>query len=137
MYQTTVVEIWSYSDPSWASIDFTGFGVQALDGDIGKVSEATHDTDPGHLIIDTGPWIFGNHGMLPGGVIADVDEQQRKVHLNLTKDQIKNAPEYDETLHGDVAYRRSLGSYYGANRPAGPDYGHDDVTHGVETRTRR
>jgi len=33
--------------------------------------------------------------------------------VRLTKDQIKSAPEYDESRRDDVEYRDSLGSYYG------------------------
>ena len=33
--------------------------------------------------------------------------------MNRTKDQIKNAPEFDESLINDDAYRNQLGSYYG------------------------
>ena len=34
----------------------------------------------------------------------------------LTKDDIKNAPEYDESKHGDAAYHTQLGGYYGEPR---------------------
>jgi hypothetical protein len=33
--------------------------------------------------------------------------------VNRTKDQIKNAPEFDDSLSRDAGYRRELGSYYG------------------------
>lgn len=137
MYQTTIVEIWTFRNPAWATMDLSGFEVEALDGSIGKVSKTTHEADPGHLIVETGPWIFGKRVMLPAGVVTNVQPQQRKVVVNITKDQIKNAPEYDDSLYGDAKYRDSVGSYYGANRPAGPDYGHDDLTHGIDDRPRR
>jgi hypothetical protein len=51
--------------------------------------------------------------MLPAGVISRADHDEGKVFVNRTKDQIKDAPEFDETLMGDEGYRTRLGSYYG------------------------
>ncbi|MYT26164.1 PRC-barrel domain containing protein, partial [Streptomyces sp. SID7760] len=62
----------------------------------------------------TGPWIFGKHVLIPAGAIARIDMTDEKVHLNLTKDQIKDSPEYDKEEHrGDAAYRGRLDQYYG------------------------
>jgi stress response protein YsnF len=35
------------------------------------------------------------------------------VYVGLTKDQIKNAPKFDESTYRDDAYRSSVGDYYG------------------------
>ena len=50
--------------------------------------------------------------MLPAGVIRNSDPDEEKVFVNRTKDQIKNAPEFDDSLTGDQSYRTRLGSYY-------------------------
>jgi hypothetical protein len=50
--------------------------------------------------------------MLPAGVISRVDQDEKNVFVNRTKDEIKNAPEFDEDANRDDAYRGSLGSYY-------------------------
>ena len=57
--------------------------------------------------------------MLPAGVIDRVDLEDEKVYVNRTKDEIKDAPEYDDTLFQDEPYRTELGSYYG---PGGRGY---------------
>ena len=36
------------------------------------------------------------------------------MYVNRNKDQIKNAPEYDDAMAADSRYRGELGSYYGA-----------------------
>jgi hypothetical protein len=127
MYErtTTVIDIWVYPDPSWSTMDLSGFRVEATDGEIGTVDEASTQIGTGDLVIHTGPWIFGRKVMLPVGVISGIDPDSRKVKVNLTKEQIRNAPEFHEERQFDKAYRQELGSYY-ANRPAGPDYGKDD-----------
>jgi len=123
---TTVVDIYAYPEQSWSTLDLSGFAVEATDGRIGSVDETTHEMGTGSIVVDTGPWIFGKKVMLPAGVISRIDENDRRIWVNLTKDQIQNAPEFDETLHNDPVYRDEVGSYYGTNRPAGPDYGKDD-----------
>ena len=42
-----------------------------------------------------------------------MDHEDEKVYVNRTKDQIKDAPEFDEDRYRDDAYRGELGSYYG------------------------
>ena len=110
----TGTDLWTYRDyESWAGADLTGFDVQATDGKIGSVDEATYDVGSSYLVIDTGPWIFGKKVMLPAGVIDRVDTADRQVFVNRTKDQIQSAPEFDEATYRDEAYRTGLADYYG------------------------
>src|SRR6478752_4204914 len=108
----TMSEIWTYSTTTTPSVDLTGFKVEALDGGIGKVDESTDEAGGSFIVVDTGPWIFGKKVMLPAGVIRDADLDTETVFVNRTKDQIKNAPEFDENTYRDDAYRGDLGAYY-------------------------
>jgi hypothetical protein len=112
------VEMWVFSvesgignDPT-QGIDVTGFGVEALDGSIGKVDEATYEENANGLVVDTGPWIFGKKVVLPAGVIDRVDPDEEKVYVHRTKDQIKDSPRFGETGL-DTSGRREVGDYYG------------------------
>jgi hypothetical protein len=108
-------DVWTYRDESGVGAvdtDVTGFEVEALDGSIGKVDEATNETGASYIVVDTGPWIFGKKVMLPAGVVQRVDMSDEKIFVSRTKDEIKNAPEFDDSLVGDDAYRQRLGSYY-------------------------
>jgi hypothetical protein len=51
--------------------------------------------------------------MLPAGVIDRIDYDGRQVLVNLTKDQVRDAPDYDAGRDQDEAYRSELGTYYG------------------------
>jgi hypothetical protein len=51
--------------------------------------------------------------ILPAGTIDRVDDVDRKVYVDLTKDQIKNSPGFDEDAAFDDASQGRLGSYYG------------------------
>ena len=92
--------------------DISGFGVEAVDGSIGKVDEATYDVGRSYIVVDTGPWIFGKKVMLPAGVLQRVDAEHEKIFVVRTKDEIKNAPEFDESTFRDEGYRTDIGSYY-------------------------
>ena len=104
--------IWTFRETAWMQRDLAGYSVEALDGSIGKIDEASNDVGVGYVVVDTGPWIFGKKVMLPAGVIREVDPDTETVFVNRTKDQIKNAPEFDEERYHNEAYRSDLGAYY-------------------------
>jgi hypothetical protein len=105
--------IWTYREQTWSCIDLTGFSVEATDGGIGKVDEATYDVGGSYAVVDTGPWIFGKKVLLPAGVIDRVDTESETIYVNRSKDEIKDAPEFDESRYTDETYRSEIGGYYG------------------------
>lgn len=100
-------DMWSYRDTAWSEGEVVGYDVEAVDGSIGKVDEATTETSRAHLVVDTGPWIFGKKRLIPAGAVTGVDHDDRKVVVSLSKDQIKSAPDYEkwdedvQTRHAD------------------------------------
>jgi len=119
--------MWNYrtSEEGRSPVDVAGFGVEAIDGSIGKVDEASYETDSSLIVVDTGPWIFGKKVMLPAGVIDRIDYDDEKVYVHRTKDEIKHSPEYDDSLSTDMTYRERLATYYG---PEGPAHREQDAT---------
>jgi hypothetical protein len=109
-----VYEMWTWREtvPSLEDLDLTGFKVEAVDGSIGKVDEATHETGGSFIVVDTGPWIFGKKVMLPAGTIQSVDPEAKTVFVDRTKEDIKNAPEFDPDRYKEDIYREKLGGYY-------------------------
>jgi hypothetical protein len=108
---------WTYGDAGTIGVDptqtdLTGFSVEATDGGIGKVDEATYETTHSYIVVDTGPWIFGKKVLLPAGVVQRIDLDSESVFVNRRKDEIKNAPEFDEATYRDDAYRSQVGDYY-------------------------
>ena len=84
-------DVWTYRESSELGTsvvspdtDISGFEVEATDGSIGKVDEATYETGRSYLVVDTGPWIFGKKVMLPAGVVQGIDEPQQKVFVDRT-----------------------------------------------------
>ncbi|WP_367129180.1 PRC-barrel domain containing protein [Saccharothrix sp. HUAS TT1] len=123
---------WAWRDPSWLTdrdraaedveregaagarpdTGVIGYHVEATDGGIGKVDEDDAEVPADCLMVDTGPWIFGRKVVLPVGTVHRVDHEERKVYVDRTKEQIKNAPEYDPGAPDRDDYRRRTGDYY-------------------------
>ena len=107
------MDLWTYRTVETKNqIDLTGYDVVARDGSIGKVDEATYEAGQSAIVVDTGFWIFGKKRVIPAGVIERIDTDDRNVHVRMTKEQIKNAPDWDPETWRTDAYRTSLGNYY-------------------------
>jgi hypothetical protein len=106
-------DLWTYGDTTIGNVDVVGFDVEATDGSIGKVHEATYDVGASRIVVDTGPWIFGKKVLLPAGVVDRVDTADEKLFVSRSKDEIKNAPEYDEARKDNDSYRGAISDYYG------------------------
>lgn len=114
---------WSYQDDTWAtSADLVGYKVEATDGSIGKIDAASHETGDSYVVVDTGPWIFGTRRLIPAGAVGGVDHEGRVVTVELSKDQVRSAPEYDSDTWDDTT-RSAHEDYYGgftSRDPGGP-----------------
>ena len=115
----TGMDIWTYREAGALGVDMergldvVGYSVEAIDGGIGKVDEASYDVGSSYLVVDTGPWIFGKKVLLPAGVVDRIDADDETIYVNRTKDQIKDSPEFDESRYREEAYRTEVGGYYG------------------------
>lgn len=105
--------VWSYRDSEWSQDrDLVGYEVEADGGRIGTVDEASNEASAQWLVVDTGFWIFGKKRLIPAGAISSVEHDDKTLHVNMTKDQIKGAPDYDAENWTDDS-RTQHGDYYG------------------------
>lgn len=106
---------WSYREGTDVTRPggIVGFGVRANDGDIGTIDEATMDVGSSYVVVDTGGWIFGRKVLLPAGTIQRVDWDEKVVHVDRTKAEIKDSPELGGGGSGDHEYRDLVAQYYG------------------------
>jgi hypothetical protein len=112
-HMATRTNLWRYRETVTDTNDLVGFDVEATDGHIGKIDAASNETSRASLVVDTGFWIFGKKRLIPAGVVNRVDRNDRKVYVSMTKDQIKSAPDYDETQTSyDESYYESSSNYY-------------------------
>jgi hypothetical protein len=111
-------ELWTYPE-TVGRLDVTGFEVEAADGSIGKVDESTNEAAGSYLVVDTGVWIFGKKVILPAGLVERVDRDEEKLYIAPTKDEIKDAPEFDDDASED--YRSAVNDYYLGRQSAVPN----------------
>ena len=111
----TTDRIWSYAPDSGyvEGQDLTGFTVVASDGTIGHVDRQAAPHGMGHLVVDTGVWVFGRSVLVPVGVVTGVDTQGRRITLGCTGSEVKAAPRFGtDSETRDREYLTAVGAYY-------------------------
>jgi len=107
-----MTDMWAYRDSTWTqSQDLTGYDVEATDGSIGNIDKATYDASDAYVVVDTGFWIFGKRRLIPAGAIASVDHDSKTVRVDMTKEEIRSAPDYDSDDWDDAARSRHSDYY--------------------------
>ena len=105
--------VWSYRDSAWSDDrDLVGYEVEAKDGKIGKVDAASSEAAAQWLVVDTGFWILGKKRVIPAGVVVGMDHEARTVIVSMSKDQIKAAPDFDESDWAREDTRGQHADYY-------------------------
>jgi len=98
-----------------STYDVTGHHIQASDGVIGHVEDFIIDDETWeirYLIIDTQNWWPGKLVLVSPQWIERVSWDEAKVFINLTRENIKNSPEYIEESHLTRDYETRLYQHY-------------------------
>jgi hypothetical protein len=98
--------------PGGGALDVVGFDVEAIDGGIGTIDEASYDVGAGRFVVDTGFWIFGKKRVIPAGLVTGVEPDERKVFIRCTRQAVKDAPDYDPEVW-DEEHRQRVGQHFG------------------------
>lgn len=89
------------NDPGLRSArDVSGHGIQATDGELGHVEDYLVDDEAWvirYLIVDPRNWWPGAHVLVATDWITAVHWNDSTVEVNVTKDAVRNAPQYDPT----------------------------------------
>ena len=103
-------------DPNLRSTnEVTGYNIQASDGSIGHVEDFLVDDEwkIRYLIVDTRNWLPGGRKVILSlNWIKDINWTDSSVKVNLTKDQIKNSPDYDPSAPPKREYEDTLFKHY-------------------------
>jgi hypothetical protein len=78
-------------------VSINGFQVEAQDGNAGRIDEVLYWSDnqkPDYIIVGTGRWFFGHKSVLPVDAIEDVDLENRRLRVRLSRAQVRKAPEF-------------------------------------------
>jgi hypothetical protein len=79
--------------------DLVGFQVEAVGGPTGKVDPVTRRADDRYLVIRTGRWPSWHRVVVPAGAVNCVDPQRKRLWVERDRDQVRNAPAFDESRH--------------------------------------
>jgi uncharacterized protein YrrD len=75
-----------------------GYDILATDGSIGEVDDFVFDDESWairSMVVDTRKWLPGKHVVLSPAKIDHVSWEDREVYVKMTRDEIRNSPEYD------------------------------------------
>ncbi|MCT7374204.1 PRC-barrel domain-containing protein [Chelativorans salis] len=104
-------------DPHLRSMNaVTGYYVDAEDGDIGHVEDFLLDSDGWairYVVVDTKNWWPGKKVLVPPVAFTDVNWGSETVRVELTRDQVRNGPEYDPKQTVERAFEERYHDYYG------------------------
>lgn len=105
------------ADPHLQSArDTRGHGIQATDGELGHVEEFLLEEGSfaiRYLIVDPISWWPGKHVLIPTDWVKAVSWSDSLVEVNVSKQAVRDAPEYDPTRPIDRAFETSYHSHYG------------------------
>lgn len=83
--------------------EVTGYVIQALDGEIGRVTDFLIGEDNWQiewLVVKTGHWWSGKDVLVPTNDIQRVSWAESKVLVDLTRSEVAAEPEYDHSHAG-------------------------------------
>ncbi len=95
--------------------EIKGYDIVAMDGEIGSVKDIYFDDERWtvrYLVADTGGWISGRKVLISPLAVVAVDWSEHKVAVNLTRDQVHNAPSILEDMPVSRQYERRYLGYY-------------------------
>jgi uncharacterized protein YrrD len=108
------------------SAEVTGYQIEARDGEIGYVEDFIVDDKDWvvrYLEISTHYWWFGKKILIAPAWIGEMNWQERKVHVDLLREAIRSAPEYDENEVICRDYEVTLYTHYGRSQYWNKKYG--------------
>jgi uncharacterized protein YrrD len=94
----------------------TGYKLESLDGEIGKVKEFYFDDlrwTIRYLVADTGNWLSGRQVLISPYALDAINQGEQHVGVNLTRKQIEESPSLDTDKPVSRQFEESYYGYYG------------------------
>jgi hypothetical protein len=93
-----------------------GYHIRATDGEIGHVEDFIVDDADWvlrYMVVDTRNWLPGRKVLVTPLWIESIEWAERQVQVDLTKEGVKESPEYDPAQPVNREYEVQLYDYYG------------------------
>ena len=100
----------------YKSTNLTGYRLNSLDGEIGKVKEFFFDDrywTIRYLIADTGNWLTGRQVLISPYALGAVNQEDQNIAIQLTKTQIEDSPPLESNQPVSRQFEESHIVYYG------------------------
>ncbi len=91
------------------------YHIAALDGEIGEVEDFFIETDNwsiSYIGADTRHFLPGKHILISTLWLGPINWSHRTVNINLTREQIKNSPDYEKVTEISREYETRLHKHY-------------------------
>ena len=91
------------------------YGIQETDGDIGEIVDLYFDDQSWtvrYIVVETGNWFSGKKVLISPQSFQQPDWENKKILVNLTKDQIRNSPDIDTDKPVSRQQEEQLNGYY-------------------------
>ncbi|MBO1895753.1 MAG: PRC-barrel domain-containing protein [Shewanella sp.] len=95
-----------------------GYHLDAIDGELGHLQGMLIDIDTWairYLIINTSNWWLGHLVLIAPKSIKEVSWPTSKIYVDMTQQQVKDAPTYDPSVPFDLEHEQNLHTHYGHN----------------------
>ncbi|MGH7263271.1 MAG: PRC-barrel domain-containing protein [Candidatus Rokuibacteriota bacterium] len=108
------------ADPNLRSArEVTGYGIEATDGEIGHLEDFLVDDRAWairYVIVDTRNWWPGKKVVISPEWVAGVSWNDQTVRVDLSREQVRGAPEYDPSAPVARDYETRLHDHYRRSR---------------------
>lgn len=101
-----------------SSLAVTGYQLEAKDGDLGHLQGMLIDADTWairYLIINTSNWWVGHLVLIAPQWIKEVSWPTSKIYVDMTQQQIKEAPVFDPSIPLNREHEKEIYLHYGRN----------------------
>jgi hypothetical protein len=95
--------------------DLKGYHFEAKDGELGRVRDFYFDDQDWtvrYLVLETGKWLPGRNVLIAPQAIRATDRKERRIHLDLSYDQVKKAPSLATNLPVSRQHEQELHDHY-------------------------
>jgi len=115
-----------------SSDEVCGYRIAARNDEFGKVEDFVIDDSDwsiGYVVIDTRRWLPGRTVLISPAWIEAVDWPGRSIAIDLDRDAIKSAPEYDPSKVITAEYETRLFAHYGKSLPTRRQHEQEGTSH--------
>lgn len=98
-----------------SAMEIRGYGIDAIDGEIGKVHDLFFDDarwTVRYIVVDTGNWLPGRRVLISPTSLNEPDWMQRMLSVSLTQDKISKSPSVASDKPVSRQLERDLVSYF-------------------------